>query len=579
MKGINWSNNYEETVYFPNIAEQTAFFKNQVAASGNVIFPKQSYQRHSKNTLRILANAEMIMDYNYLMFQNKGHGGIPKWFYAFITNIEYVNENTTDVYYEIDEIQTWFWGLKLGQCFVDREIPETDYLFENLIPENLETGDYLVHHEEFFNLLNPTHDPENPNITNSEYTLLLTALTDPEGNYPSPDDEWEDNREAYIINGIPCGLLFYTFPIHVWGGRPDDFDLQTAMETICTYNEKGITDNIVNLQLVPSFCVERAKYSQNGGINTFANKQIGGYFLPTEFNDDVLGKHYIPRNQKLYSYPYMQLVVSNGSGNIGEFRFENFDSARTAPIKFQMEGNIMGTPAVMITPLNHKGMKADYDSSLVLSNFPTIPLMNDTFKAYMAQNKASLNTQVLASIVGSSFDIIGNINNVRSSTATSVIGAMTGNPTMATVGKANAESGKLGIAKNLVDIGFTIAGAMAQVEGHRAAPKTVANLTQSDSTNIIINHCGFTFYTVGIRPDMARAIDNYFDMFGYAQHRIKTPNINSRPHWNYTKTIGCNLEGSCPANTKTLICAVFDKGIRFWKKNDEIGNYSLLNMP
>ena len=579
MKGINWCNNYQDTMYFNNLSEQLAFFKQKVAESGNIVFPKQSYQRHSKNSLRILANAEMIMDCNYLMFQNKGHGGIPKWFYAFITNVEYINENTAEIVYEIDEIQTWLWGLELGMCFVDREIPETDELFENLVPETLETGEYTVQHEEFFNLLNPTADPQDPDIINRDYCLLITALTDENGEYPDIENDWEEVRESYVINGIPCGLLFYRFPIHIHAGVPSNTDLLAVMGFLNLYNKNGITDNIVNLQLVPTFICENAKWSESGGLNPFANKQIGGYFLPSEFIDNTIGRNYVPKNQKLYSYPYMQLIVSNGSGNIAEFRFEDFHSARTEPIKFQMQGNIMGTPAAMLTPLNHKGMKKNYDASITLSNFPTIPLMNDTFKAYMAQNKASMNTQVLASIVDSAFSLLGNVNSIRSSTGSAVIGTLTGNPVMAISAKSNSTNAGTNILHNLTDIGFTIANAMAQVEGHRAAPKTVANLTQCDAVNIIVNHCGFTFYTLGIKPEMAKIIDDYFSIYGYAQHKVKKPNIKSRPYWNYTKTKGCILKGSCPADTKEIICAIFDNGIRFWKNNNQIGDYSLPNFP
>ena len=32
-------------------------------------------------------------------------------------------------------------------------------------------------------------------------------------------------------------------------------------------------------------------------------------------------------------------------------------------------------------------------------------------------------------------------------------------------------------------------------------------------------------------PEFARIIDDYFNMFGYATHRVKTPNRDGRPHW------------------------------------------------
>lgn len=598
MKGINWNNNYEDTMYFSDLSSQYSFFANQVKNSGNFIFTKQSYQRHSQGVLRILANAEMIMDCNYLMFQNKGHGGIPKWFYCFINNIEYVNENTTDVYYEIDEIQTWLWGLELGQSFIEREIPETDNLYENLVPENIETGEFTVQHEEYYDLMNPRLVPAtdfDPEYVESDYNILVTALTDRNGNYATSESDWETYvKPHYITNGIPSGVMFFTYKIHLHNGVPVDTDLAAFLGAIQAYNDKGIIDNIVNVQAVPSLACENAKsYSSS---TPYANREIGGYFLPDAFINGTTNTSYTPRNNKLYNYPYMRLLVSNNSGNTAEYHFEDFANSATDPIKFKFKGCVNGTPAITATPLDYKGMKEAFDYSVSLTNFPTIPLMNDTFKAYMAQNKASLNTQVLSNIVDSGFDFLSNAISYRGavgSAISSVLGSGTnvdlmGNHTRGessmnlqgvAINMSMRDKAGLGMIKSLTDIGFTIASAVATVEGHKAAPKTVANLTQNDALNLIIHRCGYAFYTIGIKPEMAKIIDDYFSMFGYAQHKVKIPNIKSRPYWNYTKTKGCILKGSCPSITKTNLSAIFDSGIRFWKNNNQIGDYSLPNLP
>lgn len=583
LGGINWTPAYTDAVYFNNKTVQLNYMKNKIKRK----FESQSYQRHSKNVLRILASADSLYDCNYLMFQNRFRSGTlgDKWFYAFIIDIEYVNENTADVYYEIDVIQTWFWDLKLGQCFVEREIPTSDKLFENLVPENFELGEYAVQHEEFFNLMNPHENPTDPNRIDRSFTILLTALTDKDGNYPESSGEyWTTDDEihftsAYVCNGIPSGLMYFHRKIRIQGGVVNLGDIESFLILIEGYNKNGIADNIVNIQIVPDFIVENALGNYpNERPNTFqpfATKVIGGYFLPTEFHDNARNTVYIPKNQKLYSYPYMQLLVSNGSGNIGEFRFENFADAESAPIKFQMSGNVAGTPTVMITPLNHKGMKADYDASILLTNFPPIAVMNDTYKAYMAQNKASLNTQVLSNIIDSGFNLIGGINQARAGVGNAITSLMGRNANVQA--GYQAEQGGLKAVKSVVDIGTTIASAIAQVEGHRAAPKTVANLSQSDTISLIINHCGFTFYTLGIKPEMAKIIDDYFSAYGYAQHKFKKPNIIARTYWGYTKTKGCELIGSCPEGIKAQIAAIFDNGIRFWNSNEIIGNYSLDN--
>ena len=75
----------------------------------------------------------------------------------------------------------------------------------------------------------------------------------------------------------------------------------------------------------------------------------------------------------------------------------------------------------------------------------------------------------------------------------------------------------------------------------------------------------------------AKIIDEYFDRYGYATKRNKKPNRNVRPHWCYTKTIGCTITGSIPCDDATKICNIYKNGITFWMNGSEVGNYSLDN--
>ena len=69
------------------------------------------------------------------MFQNTSFG--IKWFYAFITNVEYINNETSEITIEIDVMQTWHFDYTVNQCFVEREMAATDDIGGNLVPETL----------------------------------------------------------------------------------------------------------------------------------------------------------------------------------------------------------------------------------------------------------------------------------------------------------------------------------------------------------------------------------------------------------------------------------------------------------
>ena len=72
---------------------------------------------------------------------------------------------------------------------------------------------------------------------------------------------------------------------------------------------------------------------------------------------------------------------------------------------------------------------------------------------------------------------------------------------------------------------------------------------------------------------------NSFDLYGYAYNGITVPNINSRPEWNYVKTVGMTGEGALPSDDSKAIDSYFNSGIRFWNWGDHIGDYSLNNRP
>lgn len=54
------------------------------------------------------------------MYQNKNYSS--KWFYAFISNMRYVNDNTTFIQLQTDLWQTWQFDLTFKRSFVEREM-------------------------------------------------------------------------------------------------------------------------------------------------------------------------------------------------------------------------------------------------------------------------------------------------------------------------------------------------------------------------------------------------------------------------------------------------------------------------
>ena len=82
---------------------------------------------------------------------------------------------------------------------------------------------------------------------------------------------------------------------------------------------------------------------------------------------------------------------------------------------------------------------------------------------------------------------------------------------------------------------------------------------------------------MSITAQFARTLDDFFDMYGYATHRVKTPNVNHRQNWWYTKTVNANITGNVPNDEMNKIKEAYNNGLTFWKNPSNFLNYSVSN--
>lgn len=104
----------------------------------------EAYYQRKDNILMWPAHIDSIIEYNYCMYQNENYSG--KWFFAFITNMEYENDGTTRLYLQTDVFQTWQFDLTWKQSFIEREhiAVSNDTIGANRLSEDFETGEYII---------------------------------------------------------------------------------------------------------------------------------------------------------------------------------------------------------------------------------------------------------------------------------------------------------------------------------------------------------------------------------------------------------------------------------------------------
>lgn len=494
LKDVPLDNTYRNTIYFAYVANQTSYFSGKTKYT----FAAQSYQRVQKGTLRIGRKADDLYDCNYLMFQNTAYGN--KWFYAFVTGVEYVNNETSEVSFEIDVMQTWHFDYDVKMSFVEREMSVTDNIGDNLVPENLEIGDYIYEDLGLTSLFNL-------------YQIVIAATF----------DENMNDATGGMYGGVFSGLHYNVFS--TW---------QSAASFIAEATEQNKADGIVSIFMLPIAFTADYQSSMPEVFDIERDKHL----------TDIDG--YIPRNNKLFTYPYNLLYVTNNEGNVANYAFEYFS---TDKCNFNVSGAMCCTPECMLVPLNYKGVEKNYNEKLTIGNFPQCAYTVDTFKAWVAQNQNQL-----------ALNAINAIGQTAAGAATMY-----------------ASGGMLGAGMTLNGV-QQIGNLVATVSDKSTLPPQ-ARGGGGSIINMANQIKGFQFYYAHIRAEFARIIDDYFNVYGYATHRVKIPNRVIRPHWNYVKTVNVSLTGSVPADDMAKLRQIYDNGVTFWRNGDEVGNYALDNRP
>jgi len=537
LTGVPLDNTYAHTLYFSDKASQTSYFESKTKAG--CLLSNLSYQRYTKGSLRIQKLADDIYDCNYMMFQNTAYGN--KWFYAFINNIEYVSNTVCEITYEIDVIQTWFFDVTLLQSFVEREHSATDVAGENIVPEPVNIGEYFqgnTKQTSMFDewgciIVTPYKRIENPGPIGSQY--IWTNLSNDIPIMPTRID-----RQMHS--------LFYTVV-------KTDADMAQFLYEL---NDQGIAESIVTIYPVPLDWI--SNYSSGDILSGLTPYDRYVYFnsVPTSLGD------YTPKNKKLLTYPYNKFILDTSDGNRREYAFEWFSQSEET-VAFTIYGNLLQNMSFRAVPNSYKGKALNNQDSALLTDFPLTSYVVDSFKAWLAQNKTRIAFQTASALTGSG---MGDV----------VAGSQMLTPVTKVLSKKGAEMMSGGIEKMAKEGVRGIGGTLTDIISHsvnRYTPRGSAD----GSLEIGMNIKDFIGYQEYVNPNNARIIDDFFNCYGYATHRVKVPNRNVRPHWTYVKTIDINLESNAPSDDTSKIASIYDNGITFWRHPSEVGNYSLDNSP
>lgn len=397
---VPWNSDYRDIVRFGNQATLDNYLKTNSGAT--IEITKLSYAKFNV-PIRLDTPFHTVQNYNYIRVYNPAQpvvGDVGRTFYYFITDVVYVNPNCTMITVQLDVWQTFGYGVKFGNCYIQQGhigIANTKN-FENYgrdyltVPEGLDIGGEYEISAMYSISLGSARDGE------PDYNIMVTStvsLTDEAGTVEDPK---LNSATGSNMEKLPNGADIYFF-----------LSLESFNQYMEAMKEKPwITQGIISIQAVPEFL----RYGSGltgvsiGGVGVYkaGAESLRRIYtnLKTRWRDDVHLERYW-RLSKFVTYPYTVLEMTTNTGTPVIMKPESIQSLDLGIVEVPHfappDARIAFYPyrynaGRAISYQDDKGIVHDgaefTNMATWLSNFPSFSIVNNGFMSYMAANKNNL---------------------------------------------------------------------------------------------------------------------------------------------------------------------------------------------
>lgn len=524
LLNVPFSSDGLDTIYFGSLAEQQEYFNSKIKVNCGNEF---NYVKKD-NYIVVDGNPEQLYMVNYIMYMNENYSN--KWFYAFVTGMEWASVNSTRLYFVTDPIQTWLFELQLYESFIVRQHSEADNVGDNIVPEPIGTnsGAYLV--------------GRTYNVSPNHITIWATC------------DETGGNLGS---GNVSRGMFQGAFPAADlefpggWGA---------ASSLLESYVDNGVADGIVKIVNSYSPAVIEEKR-----INKYSTTCDG----------------YKPRNNKLLSGAFCKCFLSC----MGQEQVFNPENCKGDQIVLTLNGD--DTSGTLLINVENYGMGVtsgtNYGASIINIEI-TYPEGTWAYNKY--RNDYNLHSYSNALMVqqkesrrgyGLIRDTLSAGQSLYGGLTAGLIGAVAGTAGGAAAFNSQASS-LVGLGDSVQSISETLGGydtitqeLEAMSESYNAPPTGNASI----STPYFV--CAKAYLIYGyVTPlnSLARAYDDFLTVYGYAQNKFAVPNLHARRAFTYIKVSELHAGGEVPDADMKAIKSLFTRGIYFWDPNATVGDFS-----
>jgi hypothetical protein len=412
LVNVPWNNDYRDIVKFNDRAALDTYIDSR-AASG-IRITKMSYLKPNQ-PIAIDVPFNVALKYNYLRARNPIQpisGDESRNYYYFVTNVEYVAPNTTRVTLQLDVWQTFGFDATFGNCYIERGhigIANTkafdNYGRDNLtIPEGIDIGsEYQV-----VTKANKSIVARDLPGQTDYYNVLVVSTTDLQADPGTISAPKLKSAQGGRFAGMPSGASQYLWP-----------NAESFAAWLATMQDASwITAGIVSITIIPPI----TRY----GIISWAagNKPTpvpSYHWLPRVYsmwanwrNSSELN-NYIPARyrglKKLFTFPYMVIELTTFTGTPIMIKPEAWNDANATVV--ERINPVPPNQRVAISPYHYNSIpgagadaeevgvptggspvgddNGDYlDLATLITNFPTLAIVNNGAVAYLAANANSI---------------------------------------------------------------------------------------------------------------------------------------------------------------------------------------------
>lgn len=518
IKLVRFDVTKENQITFPDGVAQVNYFKNTLEGIEAEDF---TYIRQEQK-IRFPYIIDQIEKYNYLIVQNLPYNY--KYYFYYITDMKYVNDNMTDVFIKLDVFQTYQFDFIYKKSFIEREHVNNDSIGLHTVPEGLETGDFII-------------DGLYEDLSTSKVIYLVQCKKDLGG---------------HVWSGTTFGNIFFQGVFYACGNPQSVFFLVSRY--LEDETESLQPEDIVNIYCVPSFLIWDLPF-EPGGTSPDNYYQLSSRYAISSAKQITINKAssldgYVPKNKKLLTADYCYCLASNKCGGNQIYKYENF---KTSNCNFYITGIPSPGVSMYLTPVNYENAgNVDYNAQLyALANgkFSISDVSTDRYQSWLSHNTWNIATAQTMSLAQVGLGI----------------------------GEVLAEDYAGGFSQIASGISRISELTRGIFEKAKVPAGTVGHTSNGDVLNSRNLNC-YVFYKMSIKKEYAQIIDEYFSRFGYKINLTKVPNITGRRYFNYVKTAQAEIESTTvPEKYLNEFKEMLNKGITFWHDPNHFLDYDVNN--